>query len=133
MKIFSEKVNYSISALFELASNSSAGSLQAQQIADAQKIPKNYLVQLLIILKKAGFVDSVRGINGGYQLAKSPQQILIVDVIESLEGPISILEHTMVSDLLSSFWSQVEKDLKQLLSISLEDLINRGHEFNFQI
>jgi Rrf2 family protein len=133
MKLFSEKVNYGIAAMFELAKHHASGYLQAQQIAEAQAIPKNYLIQLLITLKKAGFVDSIRGASGGYYLAKQPRQISILDVIEVLEGPVSFLGSSQENDTLTFFWKQVEESFKTLLRISLEDLVNRNQGISFDI
>jgi Rrf2 family cysteine metabolism transcriptional repressor len=133
MKFFSEKVNYGIAAMFELAKKHASGYLQAQQIAEAQNIPKNYLIQLLITLKKAGFVDSIRGASGGYYLAKQPRQISILDVIEVLEGPISFLGSNQENGALTFFWKQIEESFKTLLNVSLEDLVNRDQGITFEI
>jgi Rrf2 family protein len=133
MRIFSEKVNYGVAALFELAKNYSQGCLQAKEISDRQNIPKNYLIQLMIILKKAGFVYSIRGVNGGYQLVYPPYQVMIIDIIEALEGSLTLIENSNAPDSLNSFWSKVEKDFKNLLAISLDDLVRRGQVTNFDI
>ena len=70
MKIFSDKINYGLSAIFELAKNKHKGLIQIKDIATAQGIPQNYLEQFLTDLKKAGLVESVRGSQGGYRLKK---------------------------------------------------------------
>ncbi len=57
------------------------------EIAEAQGIPERYLVQILLQLKAAGLVHSARGSDGGYQLARRPEEITAADVIGAIEGP----------------------------------------------
>lgn len=86
MKIFSEKIKYSISAIFELAKHYLKGSpLHLKDIAQSQNIPGSYLLQLLNKLKGKGIVTSIRGSHGGYKLAKPPDEIKILDIIYALE------------------------------------------------
>jgi len=124
MKVFSEKVNYGLSAIFELAKNYYKGYIQIREIATAQNIPQSYLEQLLIILKRAGLVDSMRGAQGGYKLKKSAHDIRIIDLIEALETPITIVDYSKNSEVLQSFWRKIEVEFKELFNNTLEDLIN---------
>lgn len=124
MKVFSEKVNYGLSAIFELAKNYYKGYIQIREIATAQNIPQSYLEQLLIILKRAGLVDSMRGAQGGYKLKKSAHDIRIIDLIEALETPITIVDYSKNSEVLQSFWRKIEVEFKDLFNNTLEDLIN---------
>lgn len=83
----SSKSEYALLALFELASCYDSGeSLQIQQIADAQDIPKRYLEQLLANLRRGGLIKSTRGVRGGYVLAKNPRQMTVFDAIKCIEG-----------------------------------------------
>lgn len=124
MKVFSEKVNYGLSAIFEIAKNYYKGYIQIREIATAQNIPQSYLEQLLIILKRAGLVDSMRGAQGGYKLKKSAHDIRIIDLIEALEAPITIVDYSKNSEVLQSFWRKIEVEFKELFNNTLEDLIN---------
>ncbi len=124
MKVFSEKVNYGLSAIFELAKNYYKGYIQIREIATAQNIPQSYLEQLLIILKRAGLVDSMRGAQGGYKLKKSAHDIRIIDLIEALEAPITIVDYSKNSEVLQSFWRKIEVEFTELFNNTLEDLIN---------
>lgn len=63
------------------------GPLRIEQIAERQDIPARYLEQLLLILKRAGYLESRRGVKGGYVLAKPPQQITLGEIIRLMEGP----------------------------------------------
>jgi Rrf2 family protein len=88
MKI-STKGEYGIRALIELTHRyGEAKPTQSGEIASRQSIPESYLEQLLTTLRRAGFVRSVRGPQGGHALARPPAQIAVSDVIEALEGPI---------------------------------------------
>ena len=123
MKVFSEKVNYGLSALFELAKNYFKGYMQIREIATAQNIPQNYLEQLLISLKRAGLVDSIRGAQGGYKLNKPMNEIKIIDLIEALESPITIVDYSKNTEVLLSFWKKIEGNFKELFNNTLEDLV----------
>ena len=87
MKI-SYKCDYALKTLLELALNYDKGVFSIQELAKKGDIPEKFLEQVLLILKKGGFVDSKRGANGGYFLAKSPEKITIGEAIRFIEGPI---------------------------------------------
>lgn len=63
------------------------GPLRIEEIAQRQEIPVRYLEQLLLILKRAGYLESKRGIKGGYTLAKAPHLITLGEIIRLMEGP----------------------------------------------
>jgi len=130
MKIFSKKVKYGLAALFELAKNYNMGFIQIKDIASTQKIPQNYLEQLLFILKKAGLVESMRGSKGGYKLNKPADQIKIIDIIEVLDGPLIISETSRSNDILNIYWNQVETQFTNLFNDTLEKLVNDESKLN---
>ncbi len=81
------KYEYCLLALLELAAvYTSRQPLQIRQIAARQSIPERYLEQLLLTLKRGGVVQSQRGMNGGYLLARKPEQISLLDVLICIEG-----------------------------------------------
>ncbi len=124
MKIFSDKVNYGLSAIFELAKNYHKGYIQIKEIAKAQNIPQNYLEQLLINLKRAGLVESMRGAQGGYKLKKAANTIKVIDLIEALESPLMITDYSKNSEILQIFWKSIEAKFKELFNDSLEKLVD---------
>ena len=75
-------------ALVHIALNGASGPVQAQQVARDQGIPKQYLDQLMMTLRAAGFVVSARGRQGGYTLARPARDITLLDVVTTLEGPV---------------------------------------------
>ena len=92
MKI-STKGDYGLRALIELAHRYGDGKpTQSGEVAARQAIPESYLEQLLATLRRAGFLRSVRGPQGGHSLARPPEQIQVSDVIEALEGPIMVVD-----------------------------------------
>lgn len=91
----STKGDYGVRALIELAHHYGEGPTQSSEIAARQQIPEPYLDQLLTSLRRAGFIRSIRGPQGGHQLAREPGMIRLSDVIAALEGsiaPIACLE-----------------------------------------
>lgn len=88
MKI-STKGEYGLRALIELTHHfGEPRPIQSSEIAYRQKIPESYLEQLLTTLRRAGFIRSVRGPQGGHALIREPSTVRVSDVIEALEGSI---------------------------------------------
>jgi Rrf2 family protein len=88
MKV-STKGDYGVRALIELAHRyGEARPIQSGEIAARQKVPESYLEQLLTTLRRAGFIRSVRGPQGGHALVRDPRELRVSEVIEALEGPI---------------------------------------------
>ena len=69
--------------------------IMVDSIARDKKIPKSFLAKILQKLSKAGIVKSFRGVNGGYQLDKHPSEISLLNIIESIEGPVLMNECAM--------------------------------------
>lgn len=84
----STKGEYGLRAMFELAKYYGQGPISLKIVAQKQELSEPYLEQLLGFLRKGGLVESVRGAQGGYALAKSPDDIQIGEIIRILEGPI---------------------------------------------
>lgn len=81
---------YAIRALLVLGLNYSENTVvRIQTISDHQKIPKRFLEQILNDLKSGGFVESKRGISGGYRLAKDPGRITLSSVVRHIEGALA--------------------------------------------
>lgn len=87
----STRGKYGLYAMYYLASHKDEGPQSLQNIASTG-VPKQYLEQLLGNLRRAGLVSSVRGVQGGYQIAREPGQISILNVIDAMEGPLELSE-----------------------------------------
>jgi Rrf2 family protein len=131
--------------MIELAENGGTAPLQTKAIAASQDISVKYLEQLMTILRSAGFVRSIRGSKGGYMLAKSPNQIRLSDVFDSLEGHVTTVECVEDRDFCEraedcvarQVWAEVQQAIKNVLqSITLQDLVDRTKDkklSNYQI
>ncbi|WP_350344830.1 Rrf2 family transcriptional regulator [Proteinivorax tanatarense] len=122
MKI-SAKGDYACKAVLELALKYSQGKpVQIGEIAKNQKIPLKYLEQILVVLKKGGLAKSKRGAEGGYLLAKEPQNITVADVITLTDGPFVTTPcsddkcETYDDCCFLPIWSRLEKEIHKVLS-----------------
>jgi Rrf2 family transcriptional regulator, cysteine metabolism repressor len=84
----SQKCQYAIRAVFELARRYGQGPVKISDIAEAQAIPVRFLQVILNQLRSAGFVQSRRGAEGGYFLAQQPASVTVGGIVEFVEGPI---------------------------------------------
>jgi Rrf2 family protein len=130
--IVSAKTEYACVAMLELAVRHGTGEpVRIRDIADQHAIPSRFLVQILLQLKTAGLVSSVRGASGGYQLAKEPDDITLGDVmmvVDSQWGRVSggTLGDSATSRTLYSLWQQVAaKEQEVLSSVTFADLAQR--------
>ncbi len=119
----SAKGIYGLTAVVSLADQPNRTAVQIKTIAEAHGIPQHYLEQILVILKKAGIVESFRGARGGYALAKQPSSIRIIDVLSQLEGGLSIVPEGQHSDMLDFFWADLQDVLGEKLSMTIDDLL----------
>jgi len=88
----STRSEYACLALIDLARHRDEGFISAAIVAERQEIPRQYLEQILLILKRAGYVRSRRGTGGGYRLAKDPSAISMAEVIRLLDGALAPVE-----------------------------------------
>lgn len=84
----SRKSEYALRALVAMARKPGA-SYQIQELSEKENIPIKYLEQILLALRHAGFLNSKRGVGGGYTLRVSPSEIPVGEVVEIMDGPIA--------------------------------------------
>jgi Rrf2 family protein len=87
MKV-SNKADYALHAMLYIASVNGKRLCTIDGIAEAENIPREYLAKILKELTQKGFLNSVKGIHGGYRLAKPRNEITFLDIIEAIEGPL---------------------------------------------
>lgn len=92
----SVKSEYAILAIIDLAERSSEGLQHIESIARRKNIPRKYLEQILLILKRSGYVRSKRGAEGGYRIGKDPSQISLAEIIRLLDGALAPVESVSV-------------------------------------
>src|SRR3984885_11169981 len=88
MKI-SQKGLYALQALMMLARNYDQGAIRIRDVAYEEGLPEKFLELILLELKNAGIVDSVRGAKGGYQLRRPPTEIHLSEIIRLIDGPLA--------------------------------------------
>src|SRR6185437_9627547 len=127
----SAKVDYAVRAGTELAAAAGTGPIKGDHLATAQKIPLKFLENILLDLKHAGLVQSQRGADGGYWLAKDPDRIVLAEVIRAVEGPIANVrgerpeqvEYAGAAEPLRDVWVAVRANLRAVLeTVTLADL-----------
>lgn len=129
----SAKAEYACLAMVELAVHHGVEQpLRVKAIADAHGIPQRFLVQILLQLKVAGLVVSLRGPSGGYHLARRPEQISLADVITAVDRPQEFAPSELPSPLapvLQEVWKEIQaEEYRMLQELSLADLVRRIKE-----
>jgi Rrf2 family protein len=141
MKV-SKRATYGIMVAVDLAIYAHEAPVQARSIAKRHGIPVRFLEQVLHAMKKAGFVESQRGAQGGYLLTHEPAAMSVADIFEALEGPVF---HRLMGQrtrdrhaakpelLLGDVWDQVQQaERKVLENITVEQLAMRLREIDAQ-
>ena len=127
----SAKSDYAVRAMAELAAAYDDGAVKAEDIANAQDIPLNFLLGILRELRNGKLVRSVRGREGGYMLSRPPAEISLADVIRVVDGPLANVRDLSLSQLsypgaatsLRDVWMAVRGSLREVLeNVSVADL-----------
>ncbi len=131
----SAKVDYAVRAAVELAATQGEKPVKAERIATAQNIPLNFLENILGELRHAGIVRSHRGADGGFRLAKPPEDINVADIIRAVEGPLASVrggppeetEYGGAAELLPRVWIAVRANLRKVVEhVTVADIAS-GH------
>lgn len=115
----SVRCEYGLRAVLELARRyQSAKPVTVEQIAQARQIPPKFLIHILLQLKRAGLVSSVRGAKGGYMLGRLPEGISLLDIIEVVDGPVlnPLPLRDSGSDDLRPAWQETAKRVRDALA-----------------
>src|SRR5438876_2208544 len=114
-QLFSAKAEYACRAMLELAArHGDTQPVRLKIIADAHGIPQRFLVQILLQLKGAGLVQSVRGAAGGYQLARPPDTISLATVINAIDAGLparpaaQMVNSSPVVKAVRSVWNEIQ-------------------------
>ena len=130
MKI-SRKLEYACRVLAQLGRHQGQGSLvHIDCLAQAESIPSNYLVQILNELRTKGLITSKRGKQGGYALAKTPEQITLLAIVEAVDSELLKATYEPVGESgskVSETWDGVRLKLVDSLSdITLDSIIEKN-------
>ena len=124
MVSISTKGTYAIAAMYAL-STFPKKLMQIKEISAATQISHGYLEQILSTLKKSDLVVSIRGVKGGYKLSRSANEIVVLDIIEALEGKLFVPnENVGASAVLDSFWADMQERVRETFDIKLSELDN---------
>ena len=134
----SAKAEYACIAMLELAANfAEPQPVRVKAIADAHGIPQRFLVQILLQLKGAGLVASVRGASGGYQLARPPEAISLADIIKTIDGALPSRNTPLppavspAQQAVRDVWQEVQAEEQRLLEENtLAELVRRMQQTN---
>ncbi len=141
------KGDYALKTILDLAVNYGSSPISIPDLAKRADIPTKFLEQILLELKKGGFVESRRGNVGGYLLARKPDEITVGDVIRFIDGPIESIAcardgYKGCGDLhncvFKEIWSEIsEYTLNIIDRINFKDLAIKSNrskgEFSYQI
>ncbi|MGL6196495.1 MAG: RrF2 family transcriptional regulator [Thermoguttaceae bacterium] len=138
MKI-STKGRYGLRILLDLAIHDQNEPRLIRDISESQQISLKYVSRLVINLRKAGLIQSTRGIHGGFRLNKAPSNISVLNVVEAMEGPLSIvgcvhapekcerLEQCATRDI----WVMLNSGIRdQMEKLTLQDIIDNYRRRN---
>lgn len=140
----STKSRYGLRAMFDIAYNCGNKSTQIQDISRRQQISKRYLEQIFQSLKKAGILTSKRGPQGGYMLARKPEEINLAEIVKASEGDLKLVECLRRGArkakceldgecVTQTVWQGAEELLTAYLAgMSLQTLCDRGEEMGIR-
>jgi Rrf2 family protein len=127
----SAKTDYALRAAVELAAAPEGTPVKGERLATSQSIPLRFLENILLQLRHAGIVESRRGADGGYKLARPPEEITLADVIRAIDGPLAgvsgqrpeTLDFKGRSEPLREVWVAVRASLRSVLEqVTLADV-----------
>jgi Rrf2 family protein len=135
--MLSKKTKYAIKALIVLGKNVDKPHMQIAQIAEQENIPRKFLESILLELRNAGILRSIKGAGGGYILNRAPQEILLSAILRLTDGPIAMVpcasinfyhkceecEDEQTCSIRATFIAIREASLKIMTETSIADMI----------
>ncbi len=137
----STRSRYGTRLLLDMAQHYNQGPVQLGDIARRQEISVKYLEQIIIPLKKAHYVESVRGPKGGHALTRPPEQITVGEIVALLEDGVSLVECTEHSEVCERspscptrlVWKEAARAMfDKLYTVTLADLLRLGQAFEIE-
>ncbi|WP_257352053.1 Rrf2 family transcriptional regulator [Pseudalkalibacillus decolorationis] len=130
---YSKATNYALHTIVYLALLPPGKTIGVKPLAEVQKVSPTYLSKVLTNLVKAGFIESVTGVNGGYKLIKDAKNITFLDIIHAIEGKTSLFNcsldnnlHDRQNCLIEKVMNEAEQKMEEHLSTkTIEDIIQK--------
>jgi len=136
----STKGRYALRLMLDLALNNTGECITIKSIAARQEISEKYLEQIITVLSRAGFVKSTRGAQGGYRLAKAPEEYTVGVILRAIEGslaPVACLDDVPNECIRANtcatltLWQQLNDAINNVVdNVTLADLVERQHEIS---
>jgi Rrf2 family protein len=113
------------------------GPVLLREVAEREQISEKYLSQIVIPLRSAALIRSIRGARGGYTLAREPRDIDLREIVDALEGGLDIADvenpqengSTSSAIVAREIWRELSREIARSLSrITLEDIVHRVHD-----
>lgn len=130
----STRGRYGLKAMYQLALHYGEGPIPLNYVANEQGLSENYLEQLFSVLRKEGLLISVRGAQGGYMLAKHPEDITIGNILRALEGDMAPVDCVINDNVTCEreegcvtklVWMRLKDSINNVIdSITLQDMLN---------
>src|SRR4051812_32427685 len=105
--VITSKSPYAVRALAELARRGGAGPVPIGEIARTRDIPVQFLEGLFATLRRAGILQSQRGVKGGYSFARPPEELTVLEVVEALEGSLGAEATGVFEDAVAALRAQL--------------------------
>lgn len=134
----STRGRYALRAMVDLAQHGDSGPVARQAISERQDISADYVAQLFRELAEVGLVEGVRGPGGGYRLSRPAAEITAREIVEAMEGPITLVSCVESNDdgacqhfdgcVTRQLWKELSEQMREVLgSVTLDDL-RRGRQ-----
>jgi Rrf2 family protein len=137
--MISKRTKYAIKALVALAKNKDKKSMTIMEIAQQENIPKKFLEAILLDMRKQGILSSKIGIGGGYYMLKQPGEIVLTQLMRTIDGPIAMLPCVSLNfyercedctdevtcGIRDAFAQVRDASLKVMSETTLEDIVKR--------
>ncbi|MFC1582527.1 RrF2 family transcriptional regulator [Planctomycetota bacterium] len=135
----STKLRYGLRSMVDLALRGTESPLSLKELSKDQDISKKYLENIFTMLHRNGIVRSIRGAKGGYQLARDPATLTVVEILDAIDGPVELIECIETPDncpksrncLTRDFWAGLEGLIKDYLRYkTLQELVDEYKKNN---
>lgn len=132
------EADYAVLCVLEVAR---FGRMSAAEVARRQDISAAFLGKIVGSLARAGILTTRRGVGGGISLARTPDSLTLLEVVEAVQGPLAInqcLAHPGACDrqidcYVAPIWHKAQSELRDALSVSIADVISRGDAARGQV
>lgn len=131
MITITEKSRSAVLALTELARRGSAGPVPILEVAEARGIPLHFLEQIFAGLRRAGILQSQRGVKGGYSFRRLPAEVNLLEIVEAVDGRIAPAPGAHIdAQGTDTVWTEARATLSELLSgLTVADMLDREARF----